>query len=115
MFGWRSVDTQRTDGEIAAAKKVIYYAFLVAIKDGVPEEKAGILVDDSSAPPSSATPGLTVTPLPAPGKRGPGRIRFEYGDSFATHIESIRLTFAKVLVRYNPEAEPSSTPGKPQS
>jgi myo-inositol catabolism protein IolC len=32
-------------------------------------------------------------------------ILVEYGDDFARHIETFNLTFCKVLVRYNPEAD----------
>src|SRR5262249_60881001 len=30
---------------------------------------------------------------------------FEYGEDFAKHIESVRPTFCKVLVRYSPESD----------
>src|SRR5216683_1389377 len=46
MFGWKGTLTPEQMAEIAAAKQVIYDAFKVAIEDGVPQEKAGILVDE---------------------------------------------------------------------
>ena len=38
-------------------------------------------------------------------KSGQDEFDFEYGDDFAAHIEAFRPTFAKVLVRYNPEGD----------
>jgi myo-inositol catabolism protein IolC len=38
-------------------------------------------------------------------KSGSDEFEFEYGAAFAEHIEAFRPTFAKVLVRYNPEDE----------
>src|SRR5580765_422386 len=46
MFGWKGALTAEQTAEIAAAKQVIYDGFKVAIQDGVPEKKAGILVDE---------------------------------------------------------------------
>ena len=38
-------------------------------------------------------------------KSGSDEFEFEYGAAFAEHIEAFRPTFAKVLVRYNPEGD----------
>ena len=38
-------------------------------------------------------------------KSGQDEFDFEYGDEFAEHIEEFHPTFAKVLVRYNPEGD----------
>src|SRR3954451_5782274 len=46
MFGWKGTLTVEQTAEIAAAKQVIYDGFKLAIQDGVPKEKAGILVDE---------------------------------------------------------------------
>src|SRR5262249_24606297 len=46
MFGWHGPLTDAQTAEIAAAKRVIYDGFLKAIADGVPAERAGILVDE---------------------------------------------------------------------
>jgi len=43
-----------------------------------------------------------VTAL-SPEKSGSDEFEFEYGTAFAEHIEAFGPTFAKVLVRYNPE------------
>ena len=38
-------------------------------------------------------------------KSGQAEFEFAYGDDFAQHIEAFHTTFAKVLVRYNPEGD----------
>jgi myo-inositol catabolism protein IolC len=38
-------------------------------------------------------------------KSGSDEFEFEYGSAFAEHIEAFRPTFAKVLVRYNPDGD----------
>ena len=38
-------------------------------------------------------------------KSGSDEFEFEYGAAFAAHIEAFRPTFAKALVRYNPEGD----------
>ena len=46
MFGWDGALSSQQTAEIAAAKRVIYDAFKAAVRNGVPKEKAGILVDE---------------------------------------------------------------------
>ncbi len=46
MFGWDGALSARQTAEIAAAKRVIYDAFITAVHGGVPKDKAGILVDE---------------------------------------------------------------------
>src|SRR5262245_38588540 len=46
MFGWKGTLSSEQTAQIAAAKRVIYDGFLAAVADGVPREKAGILVDE---------------------------------------------------------------------
>jgi len=38
-------------------------------------------------------------------KSGSDEFEFEYGDAFAQHIETFQPTFAKALVRFNPEGD----------
>ena len=90
--------------QVAAAKQVIYDAFRAAIRAGVPEQKAGILVDEQfgAAILRDVRAHGHSTPYPAE-KSGQAEFDFEYGEDFAEHIEAFRPTFCKVLVRYNPE------------
>ena len=105
MFGWEGALTAAQTAEIAAAKRLIYDAFKQAVRDGVPKEKAGILVDEqfgSAILRDAAKEGYSTSCSAE--KSGQDEFDFEYGEEFAKHIESFRPTFCKVLVRYNPEA-----------
>jgi 5-dehydro-2-deoxygluconokinase len=106
MFGWKGALTPEQTAEVAAAKQVVYDGFKAALQDGVPQEKAGILVDEQfgaailrDAAKRHYTTACSVE------KSGQEEFDFEYGEDFAKHIESIRPTFSKVLVRYNPEGD----------
>jgi len=107
LFGWDgSLNAGQTD-EIAAAKRVIYDGFLAAVNAGVSKDKVGILVDEQfgAAILRDAAAAGYSTSCPAE-KSGQDEFDFEYGDSFAEHIEAFHPTFCKVLVRYNPEGDP---------
>jgi myo-inositol catabolism protein IolC len=106
MFGWQDpLDPEQT-AEIAAAKRVIYDGFEAAVADGVPKDKAGILVDEQfgAAILRDAAAQGYATACPAE-KSGQDEFDFEYGEDFARHIEAFQPTFCKVLVRYNPEGD----------
>ena len=106
MFGWKGTLTAEQTAEIAAAKQVIYDGFKAAIQDGVPEKKAGILVDEQfgAAILRDAAAHRYITACSVE-KSGQDEFDFEYGEDFARHIEAFRPTFCKVLVRYNPEGD----------
>lgn len=103
MFGWNGTLTAEQTAEIAATKRVIYDGFRAAVQDGVPEEKAGILVDEKfgSAILRDAASHRHIFACSVE-KSGQEEFDFEYGDDFARHIEAFKPTFSKVLVRYNP-------------
>jgi 5-dehydro-2-deoxygluconokinase len=106
MFGWHGELSPEQTAEIAAAKRVIYDGFLEAVAQGVPKDRAGILVDEQFGADilrDAAAQGF-VTACPAE-KSGQDEFDFEYGADFAAHIEKFRPTFCKVLVRYNPEGD----------
>src|SRR5262249_20333870 len=89
-----------------AMKQVIYDGFKAAIAGGVPQAKAGVLVDEQFGAEilrDAARHGFT-TACPAE-KSGQDEFDFEYGDGFAGHVEAFHPTFCKVLVRYNPEGD----------
>src|SRR6266481_2927341 len=106
MFGWQGALSAQQTAEIAAAKRVVYDAFTTAIDDGVPKDKAGILVDEQfgAAILRDAVEHGYITCCPAE-KSGQDEFDFEYGEDFEKHIEDFHLTFCKVLVRYNPEGD----------
>jgi 5-dehydro-2-deoxygluconokinase len=106
MFGWQGALSVQQTAEIAAAKRVVYDAFTTAIDDGVPKDKAGILVDEQfgAAILRDAVEHGYITCCPAE-KSGQDEFDVEYGEDFEKHIEDFHLTFCKVLVRYNPEGD----------
>jgi myo-inositol catabolism protein IolC len=106
LFGWEGRLTAEQTAEIAAAKRVIYDGFVAALAAGVSEDKAAILVDEqfgASILRDAAAHGH-ATACPAE-KSGQDEFDFEYGEQFTDHIESLKPTFCKVLVRYNPEGD----------
>jgi myo-inositol catabolism protein IolC len=106
MFGWKGDLTPEQTAEVAAAKAVVYDGFKAALAQGVPQAKAGILVDEQfgAALLRDANRHGTTTCCPAE-KSGQDEFDFEYGADFARHIEAMNPTFCKVLVRYNPEGD----------
>jgi 5-dehydro-2-deoxygluconokinase len=106
LFGWPGTLTAEQTAQIAASKQVVYDGFRAALETGVPERKAGILVDEQfgAAVLLNAKAHNYTTACPAE-KSGQEEFDFEYGEDFAKHIETIQPTFCKVLVRYNPEGD----------
>jgi len=91
---------------VAASKRVIYDGFREAVRIGVPKDCAGILVDEEFGAGilRDATASGYMTALSTE-TSGSEEFDFEYGEDFAAHIEAFTPTFAKVLVRYNPEGD----------
>jgi myo-inositol catabolism protein IolC len=91
---------------ISDAKEVIYEAFVEATGRGVPREAAGVLVDEQygATVARKARAAGDVLAMPVE-KSGQAEFDFEYGDEFGRHIDEFDPTFAKVLVRYNPEGD----------
>jgi myo-inositol catabolism protein IolC len=104
MFGFTPPLTADQHQAVAASKQLIYDGFRQTIGDDVPIRCAAILVDEEFGADvlrDAITHGY-VTAL-ATEKSGSNEFEFEYGAAFAQHIEAFGPTFAKVLVRYNPE------------
>ncbi|MEP7347185.1 MAG: DUF2090 domain-containing protein [Gemmatimonadaceae bacterium] len=108
MFGWTGALSVEQTARIAASKRVIYDGFVAAVEEGVPKDRAGILVDEpfgASILRDAARNGyITCAPVE---KSGQEEFDFEFGEEFARHIEEFAPTFAKVLVRYNPDGDPA--------
>ena len=104
MFGWKGTITPEQAGQISAFKHVIYDALQAAVAAGVPREKAGILVDEQfGADILNDAKKKGYFTASTTEKSGQAEFDFEYGQDFGKHIEAFQPTFAKVLVRYNPE------------
>jgi myo-inositol catabolism protein IolC len=106
LFGWKEPLNVEQMVSVANSKHVIYAGFQQAIADHVPKDHVGILVDEefgSAILRDAASKGyITVASVE---KSGQEEFEFAYGEDFAQHIEAFHPTFAKVLVRYNPEGD----------
>jgi myo-inositol catabolism protein IolC len=91
---------------VVDSKRVIYEGFQEAIRTGLPKDRAGLLVDEEFGADilrdASREGYLTAMPTESSGS---DEFEFEYGAAFAQHIEEFSPTFAKALVRYNPEGD----------
>jgi myo-inositol catabolism protein IolC len=94
---------------ITEVKTVILEGALQAADTGVPREAAGVLVDEeygADLARRARKEGLLLA-MPVE-KSGQDEFDFEFGEDFGAHIEEFDPTFAKVLVRYNPEGDPEA-------
>ncbi|MEI7512328.1 MAG: DUF2090 domain-containing protein [Candidatus Uhrbacteria bacterium] len=89
-------------------KKIIYQGFLKGIEMGVPQDEAAILVDEEYGADllADARKRGIVTILTTE-KSGTELFEFQYGDDFDEHIETIKPTFAKVLLHYRADGDVS--------
>jgi len=106
VFHWREPLTPGQVADVIASKHVIYDGFKAAVADGALCERAGILVDEAfgAAVLQDAAAHRYITCVSTE-HSGQKEFDFEYGDDFARHIEVVDPTFAKVLVRYNPDGD----------
>lgn len=106
LFGWKEPLNVEQTIAMAESKQVIYEGFKKAVTMNIPKEAVGILVDEQfgvgilrDAHQHGYITAASVE------KSGQHEFDFVYGEDFAKHIETVDPTFAKVLVRYNPEAD----------
>lgn len=101
LFGWKEPLNVEQALAVSGSKRVIYEGFQ---KARIPKEEAGILVDEQYGVGilRDAKQQGTITAVPVE-RSGQSEFDFVYGDDFVHHIEAMRPTFAKALVRYNPE------------
>ena len=92
--------------ELAAYKQIIYEGLLKALENGVPAETAAILVDQKYGTEilADAKERGIVTCAPVE-KSGQAEFDFEQGDDFGRRLQEASPTFAKALVRYNPDGD----------
>jgi myo-inositol catabolism protein IolC len=91
---------------VIESKHVIYDGFRCALGDELTVDTAGVLVDEEFGTPilRDANRCGYVTAVSTE-RSGSAEFEFEYGSAFAAHIEAFQPTFAKALVRYNPEGD----------
>jgi myo-inositol catabolism protein IolC len=106
LFGATPPVSAEVHDGIAKAKQIIFEANRLAVGTGSPLQQSGILVDEEFGSSVARQALQAGVPLAMPVERsGQPEFDFQYGDEFAKHIESFDPTFAKVLVRYNPEGD----------
>jgi myo-inositol catabolism protein IolC len=106
LLGIEGTPTRFETRRVADIKNVVYEGFQLALVDGVPHESAGLLVDEQYGTriARSARGEGFVLAMPVE-KSGRAEFEFEFGDDFWLHIEQFDPTYAKVLVRYNPQGD----------
>jgi myo-inositol catabolism protein IolC len=106
IFGFKAPLSPEQSATVIDSKQVIYEGFKLALSKGAPRDTAAILVDEEfgAAILRDARAQGVVTCAPTE-KSGQEEFFFEYGDRWREHIEAFAPTFAKVLVRYNPESD----------
>jgi myo-inositol catabolism protein IolC len=106
LLGIDGTPTRFEARRVADIKNIVYEGFQLALIDGVPHESAGLLVDEQYGTriARSARGEGVVLAMPVE-KSGRAEFEFEFGDDFWLHIEQFNPTYAKVLVRYNPEGD----------
>jgi myo-inositol catabolism protein IolC len=106
MFGIAGDPSAEETAKIVDAKSVIFDGFTRALSEGAPADAAGILVDEQFgaevARKARANGWIAAMPVE---KSGLDYFDFEYGDEFGKHIEEFDPSFAKILLRYNPEGD----------
>lgn len=106
MFHFTPPLTPDQRAAVVESKQIIYDGFRRALGHEVSTASAGILVDEKFGADilRNAARNGYVTALSTE-KSGSEEFEFEYGTAFAEHIEEFKPTFAKALVRYNPEGD----------
>lgn len=106
LFGFKAPLSAAQSEQVRDSKQLIYEGFRQALTQGLPDDSAGILVDEEFGTDilhDARRRGL-VTAMSVE-QSGSDEFELEYGADFARHIEAFDPTFAKVLVRYNPEGD----------
>jgi myo-inositol catabolism protein IolC len=106
FFGIEGEPTPEQTEQIIDAKRLIFEGFRRAIPTGADKSLYGVLIDEQfgkEVAHEAIEQGFTVA-MPVE-KSGQDEFDFEYGSSYSDHVLSFQPTFAKVLVRFNPQAD----------
>ena len=109
MFGISGREaTPDEERRLKDGKRLIWEGLLAALEAGAPSRAAGVLVDEEMGADVARAAGEAGLILAMPvEKSGQDVFDFEYGNDFGAHIEAFDPAFAKVLVRWNPDDDPS--------
>jgi myo-inositol catabolism protein IolC len=106
LLGIAGTPTPFEARRVSDIKNVVYEGFQAALLNGVDRAAAGLLVDEqygARIARSARAEGVVVA-MPVE-RSGRAEFEFEFGEDFGRHIEDFDPTYAKVLVRYNPEGD----------
>jgi myo-inositol catabolism protein IolC len=93
---------------VSDLKMLIWEGFTRALARGATSEFCGVLVDEEFGADVARAARSSGVALAMPvEKSGQDEFELAYGDGFAEYIDAFDPDFVKVLVRYNPEGEPS--------
>jgi myo-inositol catabolism protein IolC len=109
FFGIEGPPTAEEAAKVVDAKKLIFEGFLHSVTTDTDKSTYGVLVDEqfgADIARSAKDQGFTVA-IPVE-RSSQDEFDFEYGAAFGDHVLSFEPTFAKVLVRFNPEADGAS-------
>lgn len=99
----RELSPEEVD-RVKDTKQLVYDALKKAIAEGIPKEDTALLVDQQFGDAilrDAASQGITT--IMTVEKSGQDEFMFEYGDDFGSHLLEYKPTFAKALIRYNPD------------
>jgi 5-dehydro-2-deoxygluconokinase len=107
IFGTQNPDAD-TIAKIKDMKHLIYEAIFKAQEElGLPLEHFAVLVDEEYGDDILRDARLKhIQTMQTVEKSGLEEFDFEYGEEFGTHLTEDNATFAKALVRFNPEGSP---------
>jgi len=106
LFGAAEPVSAEVRAGIIDVKEIIFDAFVRALAEGAPRHVCGVLVDEEFGTDVARRAKAERVPLAMPvEKSGQEEFEFQYGDDFGAHIEAFDPSFAKVLVRYNPDGD----------
>lgn len=108
LFGLSGPGTPEDLARIRDGKMLIYEGLERAIAEGASRESAGVLVDEefgADVARKAKAAGLKLA-MPVE-KSGQEEFDFEFGEDFPRHIEEFDPAFSKVLVRSNPDWDPT--------
>jgi myo-inositol catabolism protein IolC len=106
LLGIPGTPTAAEGARVADVKNVVYEGFEAALANGVSRETAGLLVDEQFGAEIARRARQAGVALAMPVEQsGRAEFDFEFGEAYGRHIEEFDPTFAKVLVRYNPEGD----------
>jgi myo-inositol catabolism protein IolC len=104
LFGFSPPLSSAQTATVATSKQVVYDGFQAALARDVPREAAGILVDEQFGADILRDARKNELVFCAPVEQsGQAEFQFQYANDWQEHIATFNPTFAKVLVRYNPD------------